>query len=178
MTHFTLYDRLCLDSSTWVQLTSVSSLLWPTNISLCLWIQLLYSFICRWTSSLLPCHIYIFLTSATCLTRLSDPASVPFVHAFSSAWNAFSSFLPSPSLPFRPECSQPYFCLSASNMGSYSVFVSQKLLSGFSSTCSHSTLSASVSTLLYNCPSVSASLTVNSLGKGLVLPILVFQHLA
>lgn len=176
MTHFTLYDRLYLDSSTWVQLTSVSSLLWPTNISLCLWIQLLYSFIYRWTSSLLPCHIYFFNFS-----HLSYPFE----------WSCLSALCPcfllcleclfllsSPSLPLRPECSQPYFCLSASNMGSYSVFVSRKLLSGFSPTCSHSTLSASVSTLLYNCPSVSASLTVNSLGKGLVLPVLVFQHLA
>ena len=112
--------------------------------------------------------MYVFFNFSNLSYPLSYPASVPFVHAFSSAWNAFSFFLP------------PFFLLDlnvlslisafpASNMGSYSVFVSQKLLPGFSPTCSHSTLGASVSTLLYNCPSVSASLTVNSSGKGLVV---------
>ena len=53
LTYFTLYDQL-QGSSTSLELTQMCSFLWL--ISHCMYIpQLLYPFICRWTSRLLPC---------------------------------------------------------------------------------------------------------------------------
>ena len=53
LTYFTLYDRL-QGSSTSLELTQMCSFLWL--IFHCVYIpQLLYPFICQWTSRLLPC---------------------------------------------------------------------------------------------------------------------------
>ena len=155
VTEFTLYNRLQVHPPriNWLQLVPYCDWL----IFHCVYE---YSF---FTHSSVDRHlgcfhvVYIyFLTPAICLTHW---AVLPrcFVHAFSSAWNAFSFFLPLFLLDLNVLSLISAFPVS--NLGSYSVFVSQKLLSGFSPTCFHSTISASVSMLLYNCPSVSASLT-------------------
>ena len=48
-----------VDLSTSLELTQMHSFLWLCNIPLCVYIpQLLYSYICQWTSRLLPCSSY------------------------------------------------------------------------------------------------------------------------